>query len=118
MDPQQSTVNMCRLAVITHGQPLINDANWTDLATLGWHWSTNIKLVEYTVAVQAIKALQKTYGRENVTIGHPFDRNLHKPVVGTEFVGIYIKDIKELVFTLYRDMSKWERLNTEELKDL
>lgn len=119
MNPgQPPSVNMKRLRVLTHGPPAIHDTNWSDLSVLGWHWQTNIKLTDYAAAVEAIKELQKTHGRENVTVGYEFNRELHKPISGTEFVGIYIKDIKKLVFALHRDMAKWERLTRRELEDL
>lgn len=113
-----NVANLRRLRVITHHAPLIQESNWSALSDQGWHWKINVKLEEYTVAVQTIKKFQTEHGRDSVTVGHPFDRNEHKPREDDLLIGIYVHDICKLVFSLQRDLAKWEKLTQKEIEDL
>lgn len=113
-----SAAIMRRLRVLTHGVPLIHEDNWQELSDQGWHWKINVKLEEYTVAVQTIKKFQAEHGKDSVTVGHPFNRDDHMPRKDDVLVGIYIQDISKLLISLHRDLAKWERLTRKEVEDL
>lgn len=109
---------MRRLRVLTHGAGMINQENWDERTALGWHWNSNVDIEEYQVAAQKVRDLQTQHGSNNVTVGHPFNRDFHHPYVDPSFVGIYVKDISKLVMNLQRDMSRWAKLTPEEVDEL
>jgi hypothetical protein len=40
-----------------------------------------------------------------VTVGHPFDLEQMKPTPQPDFCGLYVRDVEELITSLYRGMN-------------
>lgn len=117
--PQESSSNLRRLLILTYGVPSIKTDNWERLSAVGWSWHANIKLADYTVAVQVIRLLQDEHGKGNVTVGQPFNNTKQRPdAESTSVCGIYLRDIRGIIFSLHRDMANWERLTQEQVDEL
>lgn len=114
-----STANLRRLLVLSYGSPKISGDNWERMVGEGWEWHANIEVADYESAHHFIRTLQDQHDRGNVSVGAPWDINQDAPnSESNSLCGIYVRDIKRLVFSLHRDLVNWERLTEEELEDL
>ena len=111
--------NLRRLIVLSYGAPKITEDNWERLHDEGWEWHANIEAADYETAHEFIRALHAAYDRGNVSVGAPWDIDRNAPNDGSaSLCGVYVRDIKRLVFSLHRDLARWEGLTEEQLDEL
>lgn len=113
------TDNLRRLVVLTFGGPKMTTDNWERLQGEGWEWHANIKAADYESACEFVKSLREAHGGGNVTVGDPWDIDKNGPYAASNSIcGVYVRNIKPLVFSLHLDLARWEGLTEEQLDEL
>lgn len=90
--------------------PIIWSQAWDDYKDQGWRWECNLDLNRRSANILGIRSLQRRYGEENVTIGHPWNSDKLCPFVSIDAFGIYIRDVEILVDELYKWMVDMEAM--------
>jgi hypothetical protein len=84
--------------------PKIFQGNWQAEHAKGWRWILNLGINEED-STETVQEYQEAHGRTNVTVGHPFDLEQMKPTPQPDFCGLYVRDVEELITSLYRGMN-------------
>lgn len=85
--------------------PIIWAADWERWHAEGWRWECNLPVGRRIGNGIDICALQRHHGKCNVTIGHPWMGLEPSPDSALILVGIYVRDIVNLVNALYEWMN-------------
>lgn len=115
----QDWINVKRLREIAYQGPAIYTNNWDKMVAEGWRWYDNLKVADLSSSIQVIREFQHTLGKECVTIGQPFQSMRLTPYAyDSSLCGLYLRDVRDLVFSLHRDLSRWTDLTPTQLKEL
>jgi hypothetical protein len=84
---------------------LIDPSSWEDAQLSGWRWVQNVELGSPDLA-----AFVSEFGPDRVLISLGFDPATFSPSPLTEFnhLGLYVKDVDELIDGLEEDMLNWD----------
>jgi hypothetical protein len=97
-------------ALIDNSCPRIFEGNWQAEHAKGWRWVLNLHIQEED-APDTVEEYQAAHGKTNVTVGHAFDLDKGTPTPEPLFCGLYVRDVEELVQSLYRGLNDTKALS-------
>lgn len=82
--------------------PIVSKVNWDSLCEKGWRWHVNILMRDEHSSAKRIRKAQQEYGRKNVAIGDPFDKDRMRPKRNLSGIvaGLYVCDIDDQIISL------------------
>lgn len=83
-------------AIIDTNCPIIYAGNWHTEVAHGWRWALNLALVDPN-GKTIVRDYQMAHGVRNVTVGHSFDLDKNLPSPEPAFIGVYVRDVEDLV---------------------